>query len=101
MPFRHSKCELNKDLLGHPSQSAFFTERIEDLVLDMAIEPKTPRKRAAKKVTESSPETGEVTAKKSPSKKSAPAIPVPIFQAASVTDVKPARAPRAKAAVAD
>ncbi len=67
----------------------------------MAIEPKTPRKRAAKKVTESSPETGEVTTKKSPSKKSAPAIPVPIFQAASVTDVKPARAPRVKAAVAE
>lgn len=66
----------------------------------MAIEPKTPRKRAAKKVTESSPDTGETTAKKSPAKKSAPAIPVPIFQAASVTDVKPARAPRAKAAVA-
>lgn len=67
----------------------------------MAIEPKTPRKRAAKKVAESSPETSEVTAKKSPSKKSAPAIPVPIFQAASVTDVKPVRAPRAaKPAVA-
>lgn len=66
----------------------------------MAIEPKTPRKRAAKKVIESSPETGETTAKKSPSKK-APAIPVPIFQAASVTDVKPARATRAKAAVSD
>jgi ribonuclease E len=66
----------------------------------MAIEPKTPRKRAAKKVIESSPETGETTAKKSPSKK-APAIPVPIFQAASDTDVKPARATRAKAAVSD
>ncbi len=78
-----------------------FTERIEDLVLDMAIEPKTPRKRAAKKVSESSPDTGAATPKKSPSKKSAPAIPVPIFQAASVTDVKPARAPRAKAAVAE
>jgi ribonuclease E len=67
----------------------------------MAIEPKTPRKRAAKKVTESSPETGETTPKKNPSKKSAPAIPVPIFQAASVTDVKPVRAPRAKVAVAE
>lgn len=60
----------------------------------MAIEPKTPRKRAAKKVTEIAPETGEPTLKKTPSKKSAPAIPVPIFQAAAVTEVKPARAPR-------
>ena len=62
----------------------------------MAIEPKTPRKRAAKKVTESAPET--VTPKKTPVKKSAPAIPVPIFQAAAVTEVKVVRAPRAKAA---
>jgi ribonuclease E len=69
------------------SQSAFFTERIEDLVLVMAIEPKTPRKRAAKKVIEipgaeiSAPVTEP---KKSSTRKSAPAIPVPIFQAASV-----------------
>ena len=87
-----------EDLLGRPSQSAFFTERIEDLVLNMAIEPKTPRKRAVKKVIESSPDIS--SPKKSPSKKSAPAIPVPIFQAASLTDVKPVRAVRAKAAVA-
>lgn len=60
----------------------------------MAIEPKTPRKRAAKKVVEIAPETGEPTLKKTPSKKSAPAIPVPVFQAAAVTDVKPVRAPR-------
>lgn len=66
----------------------------------MAIEPKTPRKRAAKKVTEISPEEG--SPKKAPSKKSAPAIPVPIFQAAAVTDVKPVRASRAaKAEVAE
>ena len=97
MPQRHSKCELNKDLLVNTSQSAFF-ERIEDLVLDMAIEPKTPRKRAAKKVAESSPEA--VSPKKSPSKKSASAIPVPIFQAAAATDVKPARAPRVAKTVA-
>ncbi len=68
----------------------------------MAIEPKTPRKRAAKKVSEISPESGESTPKKAPSKKSAPAIPVPIFQAAAVTAVKPTRAPRAaKAEVAE
>ncbi len=64
----------------------------------MAIEPKTPRKRAAKKVIESAPESGVPTLKKTPVKKSAPAIPVPIFQAAAVTDVKAVRAPRAKAA---
>lgn len=68
----------------------------------MAIEPKTPRKRAAKKVTVGALDVNEEpTPRKTSSKKSAPAIPVPIFQAASVTDVKPARAPRAKAAVAD
>jgi len=61
----------------------------------MAIEPKTPRKRAAKKVT--APEAVEPSEKKTPSKKSAPAIPVPIFQAAAVTDVKPVRATRVKA----
>ncbi len=63
----------------------------------MAIEPKTPRKRAAKKVSENAPETGETTTKKAPAKKSAPAIPVPIFQAAAVTDVKAVRVPRVKA----
>ena len=61
----------------------------------MAVEPKTPRKRAAKKVIP--PLAGEPSVKKTPSKKSAPAIPVPIFQAAAVTDVKPARAQRVKA----
>ncbi|MFZ2228513.1 MAG: Rne/Rng family ribonuclease [Candidatus Nanopelagicaceae bacterium] len=81
--------------------SAFF-ERIEDLVLDMAIEPKTPRKRAAKKVAAVlSTETGESAPKKTPVKKSAPAIPVPMFQAAPVAQAKPARVTRAKAAAAE
>lgn len=61
----------------------------------MAIEPKTPRKRAAKKVVVVALDVNEEkTPRKTPSKKSAPAIPVPIFQAAAVTDVKPVRAPR-------
>ena len=99
MPSRHSKCELNKDLLGYTSQSAFY-ERIEDLVLDMAIEPKTPRKRAAKKVAVVAVDSNEEKAlKKTPSKKSAAAIPVPIFQAAAVTEVKAVRAPRAPRAL--
>jgi len=63
----------------------------------MAIEPKTPRKRAAKKVAVVALDSTDVQPKKTPSKKSAPAIPVPIFQAAAVTDVKPARVPRVKA----
>ena len=62
----------------------------------MAIEPKMPRKRAAKKESVVALDVnGEQTPKKAPSKKSAPAIPVPIFQAAAVTEVKTARAPRA------
>ena len=69
----------------------------------MAIEPKTPRKRAAKKVAVGAvTETSDLPVKMTPSKKSAPAIPVPIFQAAAVTDVKPARTSRvAKAEVAE
>ena len=67
----------------------------------MAIEPKTPRKRAAKKVAESPVESTEPVVKKSPSKKSAPAIPVPMFQAAPIAATgvaKPARAARGKVA---
>ncbi len=69
----------------------------------MAIEPKTPRKRAAKKVVTGVLDSSvdEPSVKKTPTKKNAPAIPVPIFQAAAVTDVKPVRAPRVKAPVAD
>jgi ribonuclease E len=82
-----------------------FIERIEDLVLNMAIEPKTPRKRAAKKVAEV-PAVVDVQVeapkeKKSPSKKGVPApIPVPIFQAAT-PEAKPARAARPKVAVSE
>ena len=63
----------------------------------MAIEPKTPRKRAAKKVV-TAVSDGDMAepVKKSTAKKSAPAIPVPIFQAAEVTNAKSARAPRVK-----
>jgi len=65
----------------------------------MAIEPKTPRKRAAKKVAPVvSTDTAEPTAKKSPVKKSAAAIPVPVFQAAPVAEVKPVRVSRGKVA---
>ena len=60
----------------------------------MAIEPKTPRKRAVKKVA--AVEATEPVVKKTPAKKSAPAIPVPIFQAAPVAEVKPVRAARGK-----
>jgi ribonuclease E len=69
----------------------------------MAIEPKSPRKRAVKKikavakgkiadVTSDAPavESAEVPAK---TRKRAAAIPVPVFQAAEVTDA-PAKAPR-------
>ncbi|MBC7464277.1 MAG: Rne/Rng family ribonuclease [Actinobacteria bacterium] len=64
----------------------------------MAIEPKTPRKRAAKKVAkvpavvsvESTPAPAQ---KKASTRKIAAAIPVPIFRAAAVEE-KPARAPR-------
>ncbi|HEX7405067.1 MAG TPA: Rne/Rng family ribonuclease [Candidatus Nanopelagicaceae bacterium] len=67
----------------------------------MAIEPKSPRKRAAKKVTDAPVDLTiqrvDEVEKKSPVKRRiAPAIPVPIFQAASI-EAKPARAPRTKA----
>ncbi len=67
----------------------------------MAIEPKSPRKRAVKKVTKAPVDPAVQTsddAEKKPStkKKSAAAIPVPIFQAAT-TDTKPAKAVRGKA----
>ena len=68
----------------------------------MAIEPKSPRKRAAKKVTEApiDPAIARIDEgeKKSPvKKKSAPAIPVPIFQAASI-EAKPTKAALATSA---
>jgi len=68
----------------------------------MAIEPKSPRKRAVKKSkAKSGSETAEVTAvvpavdtEAAPkTRKRAAAIPVPIFQAAEATDA-PAKAPR-------
>ena len=67
----------------------------------MAIEPKSPRKRAVKKVTKApvdpAVQTSEQPDKKvSAKKKSAAAIPVPMFQAAT-PDVKPAKAVREKA----
>jgi hypothetical protein len=66
----------------------------------MAIEPKTPRKRAVKKVTQApvDPDIQRVDdeVKKRPTKrKVAPAIPVPIFQAAAI-EAKPAKLPRGK-----
>lgn len=64
----------------------------------MAIEPKTPRKRAAKKVAQVLVENAEPVAKKTSGKKNASAIPVPIFQAASVAEAKSARVSREKAA---
>lgn len=68
----------------------------------MAIEPKTPRKRAAKKVVVALDSNEAEPVKKTPSKKSAPAIPVPLFQSAAVTVVKAVRAPRvAKVDVAE
>ena len=65
----------------------------------MAIEPKSPRKRAVKKIKAKVLETiGEalaVEATEEPAKtrKRAAAIPVPVFQAAEATDA-PAKAPR-------
>jgi len=68
----------------------------------MAIEPKSPRKRAVKKsMAKSGSETAEVSAvapavdtEAAPkTRKRAAAIPVPIFQAAEATDA-PAKAPR-------
>ncbi len=66
----------------------------------MAIEPKTPRKRAVKKLVVDV-ETSDLPVKKSPSKKNAPAIPVPVFQAAEVTATKAERVPREKAEPAE
>ena len=72
----------------------------------MAIEPKSPRKRAVKKVASAPSSTidssAEPVLKKAPAKKkvAAPAIPVPIFQAAPV-EAKPAKAVRTKAAVTE
>ena len=69
----------------------------------MAIEPKSPRKRAAVKVTKAPVDPAiqrvdDVEKKSSAKKKSPPAaIPVPIFQAASA-EVKPAKSLRGKAA---
>jgi ribonuclease E len=69
----------------------------------MAIEPKSPRKRAVKKIkavakgkiAELTSDTPAVDSAEAPAKtrKRAAAIPVPVFQAAEVTDA-PAKAPR-------
>ncbi len=71
----------------------------------MAIEPKTPRKRAVKKVKASEVSTKDVAAveiaaveAKKPVRKKATAVPVPIFQAAP--DEPIAKSPRKKAPVA-
>jgi ribonuclease E len=74
----------------------------------MAIEPKSPRKRAVKKISKKKSLAADTSteivdapvaeAAESKSKKKAPAIPVPIFQAA--TTEKAPKAPR-KAAVKD
>jgi ribonuclease E len=68
----------------------------------MAIEPKSPRKRAAKKETDApsnaaNDQVDENEKKSSTKKRIAPAIPVPIFQAASI-EVKLAKIPRGKIA---
>ncbi|MTB21692.1 MAG: Rne/Rng family ribonuclease, partial [Actinobacteria bacterium] len=55
----------------------------------MAIEPKTPRKRAAKKSTSKKSdavESSDATDVKSATKKKSASIPVPMFQAAPVTE---------------
>ena len=71
----------------------------------MAIEPKTPRKRAVKKVKASEVSTNDVAAveiaaveAKKPVRKKATVVPVPIFQAAP--DEPIAKSPRKKAPVA-
>ena len=65
----------------------------------MAIEPKTPRKRAVKKSSRKKSETPDVVVEEAavaaPSKRKSAAIPVPVFQAADTT-VKPARKSAAK-----
>jgi hypothetical protein len=75
----------------------------------MAIEPKSPRKRAVKKSKskETSPEVAEVATSEAEAtpktRKKAAAIPVPIFQAAPVDAVAPKRAKKdaAKSAIKD
>ncbi len=75
----------------------------------MAIEPKSPRKRAVKKSKskETSPEVAEVATSEAEAtpktRKKAAAIPVPIFQAAPVDAVAPKRAKKdaAKSATKD
>ncbi len=66
----------------------------------MAIEPKSPRKRAVKKISKKKSQTLESSATEvAPAvevKKKSPAIPVPIFQAATTAD-KSAVKPRKKA----
>ena len=64
----------------------------------MAIEPKSPRKRAAKKtaVKDSSVEVETASETTTKSRKKAAAVPVPVFQAAPVEKV--AKAPRKSAA---
>jgi ribonuclease E len=65
----------------------------------MAIEPKSPRKRAVKKSSSKKSETPDVVvvevAIAAPSKRKSAAIPVPVFQAAD-TAVKPVRKSAAK-----
>ena len=65
----------------------------------MAIELKTPRKRAVKKSSRKKSETPDVVVEEvavaAPSKRKSAAIPVPVFQAADTT-VKPARKSAAK-----
>ena len=83
------------------SKSIYFCIGVEDLTV-MAIEPKSPRKRAAKKSkSKAGSENKDVSvvapapeAEAAPkTRKRAAAIPVPIFQAAEATDA-PAKAPR-------
>ena len=65
----------------------------------MAIEPKTPRKRAVRKSSKKKSETPDVAVEEAsvaaPSKRKSAAIPVPVFQAADTT-IKPVRKTAAK-----
>ena len=69
----------------------------------MAIEPKSPRKRAVKKSSSKKSESPDVVVEEAvvaaPSKRKSAAIPVPVFQAADTT-VKPVRKSAAKKVVA-
>jgi ribonuclease E len=76
----------------------------------MAIEPKTPRKRAVKKASaKADTPVTEVTEEKKTTRKKTAAIPVPIFQAApekpaakkEVIESKPRKKPAAKSDAAD